>query len=193
MAEGQRKTVVAPTRGLVACPVRVIIVWGTAALVLCLVVVADSFLPGGPHLPAVVWTVCFVGMFPAFVAMIIKVNRRVRKYGAQAGLPALTRSVPIWIRSGLSVLFVAAVLNFWLLFALGPQGQPQATATGYQLDNHGSITPISEREYRRDLAAGDRTFAGVAAVFNAVSATLALGLRRLQQRDLDATFTGLDD
>ena len=69
---------------------------------------------------------------------------------------------------------VLAVINFFvsLLMAVAAGGQPSYNAARhrYELNDHNSVTIVSQAVYQHVAAAGERAFLGAAAVFLLYSA-----------------------
>jgi hypothetical protein len=132
--------------------------------------------------PAPVWLVAFVGMFPLFGSAVIFIRRQMR-----VGLG-------IWMRvlRRLGALSIAAIAVFvgLLVFALraAPSsvlpGQPEIVHGQYVLDNHGRLTPVTREEYLRAAEAGQRNFILVGLAFYVVTVVLIeIGQRlRLHRR-----------
>jgi hypothetical protein len=156
-------------------------VWCVISVIVSLTVIADSFLPGAPHLPALTWVVPFVGNFPASLVVVFRVvtvekDESLRQ--RQQGLVDFVLSLPFAGRVAVIVALGVAVASFAIFRHLTPQGVPDVSQGGYQITDHGQVTPVTEQEYRRDLAASYRAAASGAAFFATATGVSALGLHR---------------
>jgi hypothetical protein len=94
-------------------------------------------------------------------------------------------TLPVWLKV-LSVCVVAYVfVDFFVMLSVLP-GQPIEQGGAYFLNNHGSLTPISEAAYRRDLMYGARMFSGHAIVFSGIAALVALQVDRVRRGGVPA-------
>ena len=127
------------------------------------VVVVLSFLPFSPPVPTAVWGVLFAGVLVVHVRSVL-VLRRAQSRRGQVQLSAwslqarLERNRWIWLVAALAI--VSFVTAFPTL-----RGQPEIDHGHYFLNDHGSLIPVSRDAYLRALAAQQRLFTSVAAVF----------------------------
>ena len=167
---------------------RPITLWAAAVCgSITLVAALTTFLPGAPYVPEGVVMTLFVLVFPiygvAFVREMIPINRVQRAQRAagerrwwqgtdRALFRRLLDPIPRTVRMAFVGLFFLLWLSGMSSFA-GPAGQPTERDGHYFLNNHGTVTEVSEEEYERALTYQTRGFASGATAFFALSMILS--------------------
>ncbi len=115
-------------------------------------------------------------IFVPFAAGIASANR--------AGAPqsSVVACAPRWLRIGVSMCGVYAVLNFVLFLVLSRGGSPHQINGRFVLSNHGrTMRELTEQEYHRYQAYVVRGFSGHWMLFSAASLMLLVGASRLRR------------
>ncbi len=112
--------------------------------------------------------VLHVGIFPPFFALIVAARRETR--WVRDPFPTAVTAIPTALRVAAAVLFVYAVVNWAVFLAQESKGSPTAGGGSYFLNNHGRETPITRREYVRDVSIELRGFSGFWLVFYSLPA-----------------------
>lgn len=152
--------------------------------------IVDSLPKGAPHLPSALWIVPSVGAIPAaiitFGPLLVWESQR----SSVKTLGRTLKALPRLVLGGALAVVVAAVLTVALTVPRASAGQPEATASGYQLDSRSGAIPITQAEYQQDLAASQRVFAAFGVALNTLVATVACGRRRRRVLSKDPTTEG---
>jgi hypothetical protein len=164
----------------------VLVAWaGAIAAAINAGVIASTFLPRPPHLPPPVTTISWVVSIPILAAAVFLVRD-----GGTDGLwrsgtgrkqlhTQLLCAVPLPGR-----VIAAVVAGVGWLIALATMlsgaltGAPEVVDGRYALNNHGTITFITEAEYGQALLRENRISSGIAMALQAGAAALAVGAAR---------------
>ncbi len=170
-----------------------VISWLAVAGAACTAAVtAWLLLPGDRPLPGPVWTAAFTGAVPVFVAEVV-LAKRYWSRGAALGGPTLPAArqpgrPPTVVRVLFAVLVTLIVVILVLVVIASnaspvPPGSPEIVDGQYVLNNHGSLTPVSQREYMHVLEVWEMGFTSIAMVFYLAAALAVLMTgERLRER-----------
>lgn len=116
-------------------------------------------------------------IFPLFFVAIVLVTI------GRIPLDQLLGALPLWIKVAGAVVAAYVFVDFFAMVSLVP-GQPVEQGAAYFLNNHGSLTPISEATYRQDLMYGARLFSGHAIIFSGMATLVAFQIDRIRRGHL---------
>jgi hypothetical protein len=147
-----------------------------AALTLVLVTVGASH----PLFPTAVTFAIFVCIFPVHFRTVIVGVRLKRKTGASMDLAKLVWPPPFSKRVGFVILavYTAVALLVALSMSSISGGQPEKHGNRYYLDDHGTLTEVSQASYYAGVIGVDRLFLGVASIFLGAGAVFNLRLAK---------------
>lgn len=160
----------------------VALVAAIAAGIICVTILADN-LVRGRQVAAPVWLlgagvpVLFLGQIWIIAAIRWMYPGR---GGRLNGTGVLQRAHPVVLGGAVVIFFLG-----WLsaMTSFNSQGVPGGPANGcaHTLDNHGTITCVSDADYQRDVAAEQRAITGIGLgffAFHAAGGMIILGRRR---------------
>ncbi|WP_316959532.1 hypothetical protein [Streptomyces sp. TRM68367] len=144
-----------------------------------------TLLPGSPVVPAAAAFTLFGLAFPVFGSAMLRCYRTgilTLIQGPQ--FPLLLWHTPRWLRAAAGSLAVGVVLCV-VVGGVPASGQPERTAGGYYLNNHGDLQPVSRATYESALKSRTRWFDAGATLFFAVSALMVAAAHRAEEEALD--------
>jgi hypothetical protein len=134
--------------------------WSVIGLLLCVALIIDSLLAGGPRASFGVVALTVVGAVPVVVAAAFATMEGKRPGHSQyAEMRELLRRLSRPARAGLVVVAVCVAFLFVSSWVLDRNGTGVKTGTGYATEARGGErTPVSKQEYLRDRGAEQRLF-----------------------------------
>jgi hypothetical protein len=158
--------------------------WATfagAAAVLALVLILITAGASHPYYPTWVTFAVFALIFPVHLrTVIVGIRRQRAAVDKQAAIASLLRPWPLPINRSLALVVVVAYAAAAALTASSVPaiagGQPERHAGRFYLNDHGTLTQVSETTYYSAEIGGDRWFLGGAAIFLGVGAVINLRL-----------------
>ncbi|MEU7873328.1 hypothetical protein [Dactylosporangium sp. NPDC049140] len=134
-------------------------------------------LPGYHPVPMLMWLVAVIGIFPVFGSALL-VARRYAHEDPAPGTPTLRRpgAVVAAVFATFAALAVAALVLTIVASAQPlPPGQPVIEGGQYFVNDHGTLTPVSQAVYVAALETGQLGFVSISLVFYLI-AVLAVGI-----------------
>lgn len=149
---------------------------------LAAIAVAVTLLPGRPVVPEAVAFTLFGLVFPVFGSALLRCHRAgVRTRGTDV-LDVLWHT-PRWLKTAAGALAAGVVLCV-AIGGVPAGGQPERTAEGYHLYEHGEREPVTRATYESALKAETRLFDAGATCFFVMSAVLVAAACRAEDEAL---------